>query len=149
MSGLILPGHSFATWSCALTAQFIYRYSEKRTSKAWKERQMNRQSRKNFCARARSSLTGKLTGLLTSHYKFRSCLHPYLLVKNPIRYCKTASKPSPKACASRKHARGSIQNTPNLTAGCARKKGVLAAFYGVNRLENCQSQTCSISGASV
>ena len=130
MSGLILPGHSFATWSCALTARFIYRYSEKRTSKAWSERQMYRQTRKNLCARARSSLIGQLTGLVTSPYKSRSCLLPYLLGKSPIRYCKTALKLSPKACALHRRVRNRTQATPNSIAGYTRKQCEVATFDG-------------------
>ena len=82
-------------------------------------------------------------------YQVRSSLRAYLLGKTSIRHCRTASKPSPKACASHKRARGSIRNTPNSIAGCTRKQGILAAFNGVNRIETCQSQTCSISGVSV
>ena len=102
-----------------------------------------------FLVKTEKSLDSLLCNKASNYYKFRSCLRPYLLVKNPIRYRRTTSKPSPKACASHKRARGSIRNTPNSIAGCTRKQGILAAFNGVNRLENCQSQTCLISGGSI
>ena len=64
----------------------------------------------------------------TSYYKFRSCSRLYLLGKSPTRYCKAAEKPSPKACASRRHARGRILNTPNSIAGYASKRSVTGIF---------------------
>ena len=86
---------------------------------------------------------------ISSHYKFRSCLGLYLFGKSTIRYLKTASKPSPTACASRIRARGSIRNTPNSIAACTRKQGTVATFDGVNRLEKYQKQTCSVTWVSV
>ena len=70
----------------------------------------------------------------TSHYEFRSCLRACLLVKSPIRYCKAAPKPSLKACVSRMHARGSIQNISDSIAACVQKQDVLATFDVVNKL---------------
>ena len=82
----------------------------------------------DFLVRTEKNLGILLCTKALNYYKFRSCSRPYLFGKSPIRYRITASKPSPKACASHKRARDSIRNTPNSIAAYASKLGVTGIF---------------------
>ena len=84
----------------------------------------------DFQLRTEKNLGSLICTKASNHYKFMSCLRPYLLVKTSIRYLKTEKKVPLRICASRKRVRTCIQATPNPIAACARKQGVFDIFDG-------------------